>query len=148
MDLESGKKLALSLMGNHQLSDWGFEWNNKKRGLGVCDYTNKTIRLSRYFVGANTRFFVKHVVLHEIAHALVGSINGHNKIFKQKCKEIGAKFDKCSVKAKISDKVYNWEAKCSGCGMSHKRIKRPISYIGYSCGACNLKVPLTFKRMK
>lgn len=148
MDLERGRKLALKLMKEHKLNGWKFVWTDRKRGLGQCRFSTKELSFSKYFVGANTRFFVKGVILHEIAHVLVGKNHSHDGVFKQKCKEIGTSFDGCQIKAKMPDEVYKWKSTCSGCGEVHKRINRPNYRTSYSCGACKLKVPLTFRKMK
>lgn len=97
---------------------------------------------------------MKNVILHEIAHALVGYGNGHNYVFKQKCREIGTTFDgcnvkeSCEVKVNMPVKIYNWTAECENCGHVYNRVRNPtLRGIRY-CGICNEKIPLKFKNIK
>lgn len=43
----------------------------------------------------NSENDVKDVILHEIAHALIGHGNGHNRVFYRKCIEIGSTPQRC-----------------------------------------------------
>ncbi|MEM9915799.1 MAG: SprT-like domain-containing protein, partial [Planctomycetota bacterium] len=72
MDLPSAGQLALSLMQHHGLADagWTFRFNQRKRSLGLCNYTTQRIELSAPFVTRNDEPEVRDVILHEIAHAL------------------------------------------------------------------------------
>jgi predicted SprT family Zn-dependent metalloprotease len=99
------QQLALDLMHQHGLlqAGWQFRWNNGKRQLGVCrvrrnrlprsaDFTEvKTIGLSRHLVALNSDEEVRDTILHEIAHAIAGVKNGHNHLWKETCRKIGAR---------------------------------------------------------
>ena len=88
MELTKATELALSLMDKHDLNSWGFYMDNAKRRFGCCHYNTRSISLSKELVQANSEDRVKMTILHEIAHALVGHGNGHNRIWKNKCLEI------------------------------------------------------------
>ena len=70
---------------------WMFEWSYGKTILGHCDPVDKAVRLSKWWMLSITWEQCYDVILHEIAHALVGCENGHNNIWKRKCVEIGAR---------------------------------------------------------
>src|ERR1041385_8479007 len=105
MTLTEAQRLALDLMRHHGLLDagWRFRWNSGKRQLGVCRVRRKrvagspgyvevkTIGLSRNLVALNSDEEVRDTILHEIAHALAGVSNGHNRIWKEVCLRVGAR---------------------------------------------------------
>lgn len=95
MELLPAKLLALRLMNKHGLTEagWRFEWMDSKRALGQAAIVGgrKFIRLSRFLIFRNSEEETKDTILHEIDHALAGLHNGHNRIWKQVCRRIGAK---------------------------------------------------------
>ncbi|MEO0515334.1 MAG: SprT-like domain-containing protein [Planctomycetota bacterium] len=72
MDLPSAGQLAHHLMQTHGLpaAGWTFRFNQRKRTLGLCNFTAKRLELSAPFVTRNDEPQVRDVILHEIAHAL------------------------------------------------------------------------------
>ena len=90
--MENGfvNKLAFDLMDYHGLSGWDFEINRGKYRLGLCSYVKKTIFVSGDIIPINDKKAITEVLLHEIAHALVGRGNGHNRTWKNKAIEIGS----------------------------------------------------------
>lgn len=90
-------KSEISAFANQKLAQygldvqgWTFEFNNRKRALGLCNYTKKTIYISKHFAETVAGDKIKDTVLHEIAHALAGAGNGHNYVWKAWCMKIGA----------------------------------------------------------
>lgn len=79
---------ARNLLTKYELVNWSFGFNNNVRRIGLCNFTEKRIELSKWFVLNNTMCHVLDCVLHEIAHSLSGQLV-HNKKFRDKCKEIG-----------------------------------------------------------
>ncbi|MBI1336000.1 MAG: hypothetical protein GC164_03455 [Phycisphaera sp.] len=81
---------------------WLLRWGNGRRQFGVCEIkhtrnrrtgkttTTRTIRLSRHLALLNTDAEVRDTILHEIAHALAGTKHGHDEVWKQTCRRIGA----------------------------------------------------------
>ena len=92
MDTFQAKNLALSLMDEHGLlnAGWNFKWSKAKYALGTCIHSYKIIKLSIVYAADTTEENVKDTILHEIAHALIGSFHGHDNTWKAKCIEIGA----------------------------------------------------------
>jgi len=74
------------------------------------------------------------VILHEIAHALVGNKHKHNSVFQQKAHDIGCKYTNSYCFDNINSVPKNVVAKCPRCGHLFKRYRKPSS-IGY-CGRC------------
>jgi len=92
MELEKALKMALNLMDQHGLIEkgWNFAFDNAERRLGLCDFGIKRLSISRYFTGAATEEQVEKAILHEIAHALVGSkVQAHGAEWKSKAIAIG-----------------------------------------------------------
>lgn len=76
------------MMEKYSVGHFGFEFYKGRSALGYC-YTDK--------IGLNVVHCIEHhiddvkdTILHEIAHAIVGIKNNHNKIWQEKAKELGA----------------------------------------------------------
>ncbi len=82
--------LGRNLLNQHGLTNWEFGFDNAKRRLGQTDFQKQKISLSRYLCPLLDPKKVQEVILHEIAHALVGKDHGHDAVWKAKCVEIGA----------------------------------------------------------
>jgi len=134
MDFNDAAQLAESLIAEHKLRGWVFKYNRGKRTLGMCNYTNKHIELSQYFVAHNDEAAVRDTILHEIAHALAGEKAGHGPAWKAVCKRIGAKPQRLDREA-VMPKGH-WSATCPGCGAVHQRFRKPLLGRTYVCKAC------------
>jgi predicted SprT family Zn-dependent metalloprotease len=133
MDTTTTKKIAEQLMGEHGLSDWRFGYDNAKSRFGCCHWLKKTITLSKSLVRLNDEARVRNTILHEIAHALTGRTNGHDKVWRQKAVSIGCDGERCynSVLVKTVKRQYRGE--CPNC---HKVIERHRR-LKISCGICS-----------
>ncbi|MEI7632519.1 MAG: SprT-like domain-containing protein [bacterium] len=80
MILADARELARNEMDKNGLNDWHFAFDKSVSRFGVCNYNTKTIKLSLHLTFLNDADRVKSTILHEIAHALVGSEQGHNKV--------------------------------------------------------------------
>jgi hypothetical protein len=100
MELVHANALALDLLTEHGLTQlgWVFRFDNAEKRLGVCKMATKTISASRKYILAGTVTEFTQTMLHEIAHALVGSRpvdrygrreGAHGKVWKQKAASIG-----------------------------------------------------------
>jgi predicted SprT family Zn-dependent metalloprotease len=136
------RELARELMATHGLSGWEFGLNTNVRRAGVCFYphgrTPGRIELSAHFVERNPDDEVRDTILHEIAHALVGAAHGHDRVWRAKCREIGARPDRC-YGDDIRMPVGSWQATCPGCGRGFDRHRRPKSPTGWFCRDCGPK---------
>lgn len=126
MNLQDVQNLAYKLMKQHGLFDnrWRFEFDNSVKRFGCCNYTTKTISLSKKLCLLNGEPDVKDTILHEIAHALVGNANGHNYIWKLKCIEIGANPKRCYDSSEIVTPKLRYVATCGGCGKEYQKVKK------------------------
>jgi hypothetical protein len=100
MELKDVKTLTEHKMWEHGLiqKGWKFEFGRGKFQFGLCSHGKRIIRISRHLSLINDRERVLLTVLHEIAHALVGSGHGHDKVWKAKCIEIGGDGNRCYTK--------------------------------------------------
>ena len=127
------RRLALDLMARHGLDGWTFEFNWRKRTVGLCRYTTKTIELSVYLVERNGPDEILDTLLHEIAHALVGPGHGHDAVWKRKCVELGAVPRACGDAAMPEG---CWKAECAVCGARFDRHRKPKRLRGWFCRRC------------
>ena len=127
------RTLALELMARHGLHGWTFGFNRRKRSLGLCRYGIRAIELSIYFTDRNAAEEIRDTLLHEIAHALVGPGHGHDVVWKAKCREVGARPERCG-QADMPDG--RWQARCGGCGGLFSRHRRPKQLKGWFCRTC------------
>lgn len=132
MDTKKARALAIRLMKKHGLSDWSFKYDNAKRRAGACQYSTKTIRLSQPLTEVRTDDNVRNTILHEIAHAIVGSGHGHDSVWRRKAIEIGCDGNRCYSDAKIMGK---WIGKCAH-GKTFTRHRKPRDNATYVC-KCN-----------
>lgn len=84
-------------MAVHGLLDdgWYFAFNSRRRGAGTCKYGDQSIELSRHITLHTDEHEVRDTILHEIAHALVGTKHGHDDTWVRKAKEIGCNGNRC-----------------------------------------------------
>jgi predicted SprT family Zn-dependent metalloprotease len=140
MELHKASTLAIDLMSKHNLWGWTFEWNNRKRAFGVCNYSRKTIFLSKILTLEVSEEETLNTILHEIAHALVGVGHNHDRVWQLKALEIGCSAERCSNhKVEIEAK---YEANCSGCGTVHKAHRRPKRTHWCKCSSRSFKPEL------
>jgi len=130
----SARQLALELMAVHGLTGWTFRFNRCKQSMGLCVYQRCSIELSIHFVERdNPLEEIRDTILHEIAHALVGPRHGHDKVWKRKCLEIGARPVRC---AHADMPPGRWQAHCGGCGRRFDRHRKPQRARGWFCRGC------------
>jgi predicted SprT family Zn-dependent metalloprotease len=92
------KQYALEQMEKWELTEqgWSFVWDTRAvRRYGQCRYRSKEIGITKKLANINTIEETKDVVLHEIAHALVGRGHGHDWVWKNMCRTVGAKPERC-----------------------------------------------------
>lgn len=145
MDLEAARTLALGLMAEHvELADWRFDFSrHARRTLGVCRHRQKVIVLSAAFVTLNDEPTVRDIILHELAHALVGAGHGHDAVWKAKAVELGANPDRVCTVAVMPPG--DWQATCATCGRVFHQYRRPSR--AYHCRRCGTEAgALTFTR--
>ena len=132
MNTQKAETLANRLIKSHSLKGWKFEFDNALSRFGYCNYRTKTISLSQDLTKLNTTSETTDVILHEIAHALIGIGHGHNKTWKTKAVSIGCEPTRCYNNDVITPN-HKWQATCPNCNhivLKHRRTK------SLSCGKC------------
>jgi predicted SprT family Zn-dependent metalloprotease len=127
------RALAEAKMAEHlDMQQWQFGFDSAKRRAGLCNYTNRTITVSRYLVDIHSVDETMQVVLHEIAHAICGKKAGHTKTWLQQAKAIGYRAEKFSGK-EIAEETARWVGRCPA-GHEHYRYRKPSRAL--ACGLC------------
>lgn len=134
MELDEARELAFELMSDYGLYYWKFKFDDAKMRFGLCDEISKTISLSKHLVLLNDDEVVTNVILHEIAHALVGNRHKHNSIFQQKAIDIGCIYTSryCFDIIRVPKNVV---ANCPKCGMKFCRYR--MTSKKYCCSKCS-----------
>ena len=84
MKREDARAMARELMDHHGLGNWSLRFDRARRRAGACVHTRREIRLSGPLVDLYDAETVRGVILHEIAHALVGASHHHDAIWQAK----------------------------------------------------------------
>ena len=107
-------KFARETMDEHGLNNWKLKLDSAVGRNGQCDHGTKTLSFSKHFIQLNSQEMILNILLHEIAHSLVGSKHGHDWVWEQKCKQIGySNPSRCSNSNMPKGK---YQAKCPNCG--------------------------------
>ena len=155
MNLTTARDLALTLMHEHNLTGWHFQFDRARRRSGYCWYAMRTISLSRGYVELNDEALVRNTVLHEIAHALVGVGHHHDRVWRLKAMSIGCNGQRCTSAVGDSEVIRPrapFEAVCPGCDRIYSAFR--ISRRGpKSCGVCdptrfNERFVLVYRRVR
>lgn len=131
MNLRDAERMAVKLMREHHITDKGyrFDWDRAVKRFGACHYDTKRITLSKHLVSLNSEEEVRQVILHEIAHAIVGARAGHGRTWQWTARQIGYT-GKRTHDAEVP--VEPWIGTCPNCGGTLKRHRRK----NIACGRC------------
>jgi len=124
--------MAADLFQTHGLINYSFGFDRAIRRAGQCDYTQKRITLSKHFVATADLDQVHQVLLHEVAHALVGRSVGHGKQWKQQASLLGYRHEKLDG-AVIAESSAKYLGECAA-GHLHYRMRKPTTVL--SCKLC------------
>lgn len=128
------KRLARQLMDQHGLTDWKLVWNRAKRTHGQCNYSTRTITLSEVMQHVSDEDFVD-TVLHEIAHALVGSgVEAHGYVWRRKAIEIGGTGTQYVSREASQAVPAAWEGHCPVCSKVARQHRAPLRVKACACG--------------
>lgn len=141
MDLYEAEDLAEELMKFHGLDKWTFGFDRAKQRCGQCQHSKHEITLSRYYAERNDRSEVQDTILHEIAHALVGSGEGHSPKWRVMARAVGAKPQRCAD-ASVSMPKARWELVCTEGHSLGERHRRSVKLDWSVCGRC--RSPLVY----
>lgn len=133
MDLDAAARLARGLMAQHGLRGWSFRFDRARRRAGLCRYDRREISVSGPLTALYDEADVREVVLHEIAHALVGARHGHDRVWRATARRLGA-----SGRRVVSEDSPEVEGDWVGvCPAGHRvtRFRRPARE--QACGRCS-----------
>lgn len=131
--------LAHRLLRQYGLNDWTFQLDSSKRRIGQCRYREKEIGYSIHFIKETSMHEIRDVILHEIAHALVGpQVKSHGYEWQIKAMELGAKPEACDYEGgNVSTAKPNFVIECSGCGYRWYRYRLKRKLIGAKSACCS-----------
>lgn len=127
--------LAMKLIKRHGLIFWNLQFDNAKRRLGYCNLSSQTLSFSRIAIVSCTKDLAEKVILHEIAHALVGKGHGHDAVWRRKCIEIGGDGKRLADSNEIDKSNMNYTYKGT-CPNGHEHFKSRLPRKEQSCGKC------------
>lgn len=134
------RHLALTLMAEHGLHDWRFEFDHARRRFGCCKYRSKIISLSRPLTLLNDVTQVNDTILHEIAHALTPG-NGHGAKWRAACVRVGARPQRCYAETEVTAPPRRPAAYRYGCRPCAWWVeRRRLVANRYICGKCGGKL--------
>lgn len=125
---------ARRLMIRHGVGGWEFSFDSARRRFGYCQYSTRTIQISRPLAEVNSWETIRDTVLHEIAHALVGPGHGHDQTWKEMAARVGARPERCYDSSTVVKPPGGWKATCARCGTISHRTRRPQRR--YACNKC------------
>lgn len=98
-------------LGHPQIlfTGWILTFNNRKAALGLCSYTKKEVQISRHFLKLRSYEEILNTVSHEVAHALVGSKEGHGPRWVRLHKQLGGNGERCANLAPEQRPAHSWE---------------------------------------
>lgn len=113
---------------------WTVAFGSAKKRLGSCDYGKRVLRFSRVFIAQATWQEIEDVILHEVAHAMVGPHQGHGELWKNTAEMIG--LDNPARTMKV-DMVYDkpWVGTCKNGHTTKSQSRAPL--VVRSCGKCS-----------
>ena len=134
MKREEARVLARSLMDAGGLADWRFRFDHAKRRAGACTHATRTISLSGPLTDLYDADTIRGVILHEIAHALVGPSHGHDAAWKRAARALGAP-DSARLPSSLPSPDAPWVGTCPRCGAKRRLYRAPRRVS--SCGVCS-----------
>ncbi len=128
--------MCREVLGRHNLTSWHVQLDNAVSRTGLASSSRRTISLSRHFIRLNEPERWMQTILHEVAHAIVGTSHGHDRIWRAKLLEIGGDGRRTSSTKTTNVVPAKWIATCS-CGNVFKRMRLTYSMrwtSGCPCG--------------
>ena len=83
------EELALELMRFYDVSHFSYVLGFSSKFIGKCNFSKQAIILNYEHVFRYNLSEIKNMILHEIAHVLVGHEHGHKEVWQNKAKELG-----------------------------------------------------------
>lgn len=135
------RQLAAQLLAEHGLEGWKFAFDRARTRAGLCNYQAQRISLSSHYVAISSFEDSRQVLLHEIAHALVGKAHGHGRVWRAKASSIGYLHLKIDGR-QLAEQVAPWLGICPS-GHQHFRYRRPAR--ATSCMLCSPRFSMRYR---
>jgi len=120
-----------------------FKFDNSKRRFGCCNYSRKTISLSKELCRLNLDKIdgrIKDCILHEISHAICVHIygridgRGHGENWREILLTLGGDGRRCYDGNKVNKPKAKYTLTCPTCEKEASRHRMPKN--GIACGSC------------
>ena len=115
------------------LTTWTLRWDRAKRRAGACDHARNQIRLSKPLFDVFPEDAQRNVILHEVAHALVGPQHKHDRRWKQAAIMLGAQ-PRALLPSSLPEPECSWVGRCQRCGAERRLHSAPRRVM--SCASC------------
>lgn len=138
MNIIQAEKLAKELMAKYLDDEWKFKFSNALTRLGSCSYRTNIIYLSKPLTEVNPIEVMRNTILHEIAHALVGSKHKHDSVWAAKHRELGGTGQ---PRSKAEACVTDYVGTCPH-GHIHYALGKPRAL--WTCSKCNPRSNLEY----
>ena len=90
MNYDQATDITFELLAEHGLAvEWAVGLNDSRSNSGTCNYTRRTIYLSRFFIDIESDESTLNTIRHEVAHALAGPRAGHGPRWRAIFLELG-----------------------------------------------------------
>lgn len=118
MNLTHAETIVRGEMFAHGLTanGWVFKWDRAKSRYGSAHSARKVITLSAILTPLRDEADVRMTILHEIAHALVGTHHQHNAIWRRKFMSMGGDGKVCSPDKGAAQQVAKYVVTCKSNG--------------------------------
>ncbi|WP_432535387.1 SprT-like domain-containing protein [Kineococcus arenarius] len=130
MDVRDAVAMAEGLLAEHGLTGWTVVLDRARTRAGVCREDRRQIGLSAPLARLHSAEEVRDTVLHEIAHALVGTRHGHDAVWRATARGIGCTGTRTTSAPRPPGR---WRGVCPA-GHAVTRHRRPARLV--ACGAC------------
>jgi len=132
--LDHVRRSAVSLMDAHLgRGTWSFDFDHAKTRAGQCDFGRHRITVSRHIALRSTDDEVHQILLHEVAHAMVGARAGHGPRWRSAAAAIGYVGTRLHD-GPIASELAPWVGTCPA-GHEHFRYRTPNRPM--ACARCS-----------
>lgn len=135
MKIKEAQNMARIIMDWNGLNGWTLEIGRGSRILGTCYHYRKLIRISKFYIENNDVKLVMNTLLHEIAHAYLGSGYGHGKEWKTYARSIGCTAQRVQHNVTIPEGKIKYACPC--CGEVTTRYRKTSKK--WACKPCCIK---------
>lgn len=130
-------KYCDDLLAENGLTRWKTVTSKGRRTIGLCNYTTKTINLSRYMLESDDDAYIIDTIIHEVAHALTPG-HRHDAVWRSKAMELGGSGERYAAHSNYPSK---WLGMCAN---GHE--SRLFRWNKRTVYRCNCSSPLYIRR--